>query len=229
MATRSYRQVCSVARALDVLGERWTLLVVRELLLGPKRFKDLLAVLPAMGSNRLGDRLKTLQAAGVVARRTLPPPAGVNVYELTESGQQLRPAIYCLGAWGAQLPVPDSIDPDSARAELIAFGLAGTSPPELSAELGETYQFEVGDECFHVQATQGVVTAHSGPAPVAADLLVECDLQTFIALATGELSPPRAVRRGLARIRGEPALFARAFNVLNFSGFARKFELVPAT
>jgi len=115
--------------------------VVRELLLGPKRFKDLLAVLPAMG----------------------------------------------------------------------------------------TYQFEVGDECFHVQATQGVVTAHSGPAPVAADLLVECDLQTFIALATGELSPPRAVRRGLARIRGEPALFARAFNVLNFSGFARKFELVPAT
>ena len=116
MATRSYGQVCSVARALDVLGERWTLLVVRELLLGPKRFKDLLAVLPAMGSNRLGDRLKTLQAAGVVARRTLPPPAGVNVYELTESGQQLRPAIYCLGAWGSQLPVPDSIDPDTARA-----------------------------------------------------------------------------------------------------------------
>jgi DNA-binding HxlR family transcriptional regulator len=202
--------------------------VVRELLLGPKRFKDLLAVLPAMGSNRLGDRLKTLQAAGVVARRTLPPPAGVNVYELTESGQQLRPAIYCLGAWGSQLPLPEGIAPDTARAELIAFGLAGASAPELSVELDETYEFEVGDEWFHVQATQGVVTAHSGPAPVAADLLVQCDLHTFIALASGELSPPQAIGRGLARIRGEPALFARAFNLLNFSGFARKFQLVPA-
>jgi putative sterol carrier protein len=123
--------------------------------------------------------------------------------------------------------VPDRIDPGTARAELIAFGLAGASPPELSAELGETYEFKVGDECFHVQATQGVVTAHSGPAPVAADLLVECDLRTFVALATGELSPPQAVRRGLVRIRGEPALFARAFNVLNFSGFESKFQLVP--
>jgi putative sterol carrier protein len=86
----------------------------------------------------------------------------------------------------------------------------------------------VGDECFHVQASQGVVTAHSGPAPVAADLLVECDLHTFIALATGELSPPQAVRRGLARIRGEPPLFVRAFDVLSFSSFARKFQLVAA-
>src|SRR4051794_38446488 len=100
MATRTYGQMCSIARALDVLGERWTLLVVRELLLGPKRFKDLLEILPAMGTNRLSDRLKTLQAAGVVTRRALPPPAGAQVYELTEAGQRLRPAIYCLGAWG---------------------------------------------------------------------------------------------------------------------------------
>ena len=90
--------MCAIARALDVLGERWTLLVVRELLLGPKRFKDLLTALPAMGSNRLGDRLKSLQAAGVIAKRTLPPTSGAHVYELTESGERLRPAIYCLGA-----------------------------------------------------------------------------------------------------------------------------------
>jgi DNA-binding HxlR family transcriptional regulator len=75
--------MCPIARALDVLGERWTLLVVRELLLGPKRFTDLLTILPAMGTNRLSERLKTLQAAGVVTRRTLPPPAGAQVYELT--------------------------------------------------------------------------------------------------------------------------------------------------
>src|SRR5471032_2176660 len=115
MATRTYRQMCPVARALDVVGERWTLLVVRELLLGPKRFKDLLTALPAMGTNRLADHLKGLQAAGVVAKRTLPPPAGVHVYELTDSGERLRPAIYCLGAWGWQLPLADSINRDTAR------------------------------------------------------------------------------------------------------------------
>jgi DNA-binding HxlR family transcriptional regulator/putative sterol carrier protein len=220
--------MCSIARALDVLGERWTLLVVRELLLGPKRFKDLLAALPAMGSNRLGDRLKTLQAAGAVVKRTLPPPAGVNVYELTESGQELRAAIYCLGAWGSRLPLPESIDPDTARAELIAFGLAATSRPRLSSERSETYEFHVGEECFHVNAARGEVAARSGPAPVAADLLVECDLHTFLALATGELKPAQAIRLGLARIRGEPSLFARALEILSFSRAARKFQLAPA-
>jgi DNA-binding HxlR family transcriptional regulator/putative sterol carrier protein len=220
--------MCSIARALDVLGERWTLLVVRELLLGPKRFKDLLAALPAMGSNRLGDRLKTLQAAGAVAKRTLPPPAGVNVYELTESGQELRAAIYCLGAWGSRLPLPESIDPDTARAELIAFGLAAASRPRLSSERSETYEFHVGEECFHVNAARGEVAARSGPAPVAADLLVECDLHTFLALATGELKPAQAIRLGLARIRGEPSLFARALEILSFSRAARKFQLAPA-
>jgi DNA-binding HxlR family transcriptional regulator/putative sterol carrier protein len=220
--------MCTIARALDVLGERWTLLVVRELLLGPKRFKDLLAALPAMGSNRLGDRLKTLQAAGVVAKRMLPAPAAVNVYELTESGRELRAAIYCLGAWGAQLPLPRGIDPDTARAELIAFGLAAASPAQLSSERSETYEFHVGEECFHVAATRGEVAAHSGPAPVAADLLVECDLHTFLALATGELKPPQAIRLGLARIRGEPSLFVRAFKILSFARASRKFQLVPA-
>jgi DNA-binding HxlR family transcriptional regulator/putative sterol carrier protein len=220
--------MCPVARALDVLGERWTLLIVRELLLGPKRFKDLLATLPAMGTNRLGDRLKSLQVAGAVAKRTLPPPAGVQVYELTESGQRLRPAIYCLGAWGWQLPVAENIDRESARAELIALGLAGTSPAELSAELAETYEFRVADECFHVNAIHGVVTVLSGPAPVAPDLLVECDLHTFLALATGELTCVQAIRRGHASIDGEPALFARAFNVLDFRRAADQFRLVPA-
>lgn len=220
--------MCPVARALDVLGERWTLLVVRELLLGPKRFKDLLTTLPAMGSNRLADRLKTLQVAGVVAKRTLPAPAGVPVYELTESGERLRPAIYCLGAWGWQLPLQESVDRGSARAELIALGLSGTSPPELSCGLEETYEFNVAGERFHVSAADGVVTTRSGPAPVAADLVVECDLHTFLALATGELSCSQATRRGHARIEGEPASLARAFEILSFRQTAGQFRLVPA-
>lgn len=225
---RSYGELCPVARALDVLGERWTLLVVRELLLGPKRFKDLLAVLPAMGTNRLGDRLKSLQAAGVVARRTLPPPAGVQVYELTESGERLRPAVYCMGAWGRELPLPQDADRESARAELIALGLAGTSPPELSAELDETYEFHVAGECFHIAAAHGSATAHSGPAPGAADLLVECDLHTFLALVTGELTPSQATRQRRASIRGEPSRLNRAFKILNYTHVVKDFRLVPA-
>lgn len=228
MAPRTYGQMCPVARALDVLGERWTLLVVRELLLGPKRFKDLLATLPAMGSNRLGERLKRLQAAGVVAKRTLPAPASVPVYELTESGQRLSPAIYCLGAWGWQLPLAEGIDRANARAELIALGLAGTSPPELSVGLAETYEFHVAEEHFHVNATDGVVAARSGPAPVAADLVVECDLPTFLALASGELAPAQAARRGRARVQGDAALFARAFELLSFRRAAGGYRLVAA-
>ena len=220
--------MCSVARALDVLGERWTLLIVRELLLGPKRFKDLMATLPAMGTNRLGERLKSLQAAGVIARRRLPPPAGVHVYELTESGERLRPAIYCLGAWGRELPLEPGLERDSARAELIALGLAGTSPPALSAELAETYEFAVGEERFHVNVEHGVLRTLSGPAPVAADLLVECDLHTFLGLAAGELTSARAIRAGQARIRGEPLLLARAFELMSFRQAESEFRLVPA-
>jgi DNA-binding HxlR family transcriptional regulator/putative sterol carrier protein len=227
VAPRTYGQACVIARALDVLGERWTLLVVRELLLGPKRFKDLLTALPAMGTNRLAARLKTLQAAGAVTKRRLPPPAGVDVYELTESGEQLRPAIYTLGAWGRQLPMSDVDVSDTARAELVAMGLAGASPPERSAGLAETYEFRVGEEQFHVNADHGVVIARSGPAPVEPDLLIECDLPTFFALATGALSPPQAAQSGRLRVTGDRGVLKRAVAVLGFGEAPRDMRLVP--
>jgi DNA-binding HxlR family transcriptional regulator len=229
VSERTYGQMCPIARSLDVLGERWTLLLVRELLLGPKRFTDLLAALPAMGSNRLGKRLRRLEEAGAIAKRTLPPPSGARVYELTQAGERLRPAIYCLGAWGADLPLPvGGIDPATARAELVAFGLAGASPPELSAELQETYEFHVADECFHVIAADGTAETRSGPAPLTADLLVECDLATFFALVTGETTPSRAIReRGLSILGARP-LLARALRILSFRHIAGEFRLVPA-
>src|SRR6266542_588787 len=95
--TKTYGQMCPLARALDVLGERWTMLVIRELLLGPKRFKHLIAALPAIGSNRLSERLKGLEDAGIVRRSTLPPPAAVAVYELTAEGERLREPVIALG------------------------------------------------------------------------------------------------------------------------------------
>ena len=100
---RSYGQHCTVARALDAVGERWTLLLVRELSTGPKRFKDLLGGLPGIGTNLLAGRLKALEGEGIVRRATLPPPAGSNVYELTELGRGLEPVVVALSRWGARL------------------------------------------------------------------------------------------------------------------------------
>ncbi len=102
MSKRSYNQYCAVARALDIVGERWTLLVVRELLSGPKRFKDLLAGLPGIGTNLLTARLKDLEGYRVVRRTILPPPAGSKVYELTELGRSLEPVVAALGQWGLE-------------------------------------------------------------------------------------------------------------------------------
>src|SRR5437763_13541599 len=102
MTSRSYDQFCGVARALDLVGERWALLLVRDLLLGPKRFTDLRRGLPGIGTNVLAARLKELERAGVIARRTLPPPAASVVYELTEYGRALEGPLLALGRWGAR-------------------------------------------------------------------------------------------------------------------------------
>jgi len=214
MATRTYQQMCPVARALDVVGERWTLLVVRELLLGPKRFKELMASLPAMGTNRLSERLKTLVSQGVVERSTLPPPADVAVYELTALGEGLRPIVLGLASWGSQLPLDERVDTASARAELIALSLAAGSAPQASSGLHETYEFRVGAEHFHIAVDDGEVVARSGAGTREPAVVVSCDLPTFARLAWGNLSPSQALRSGEARIDGKPTALTRAFRVL---------------
>src|SRR5258707_12347535 len=100
---RSYGQFCAAAKALDVVGERWTLLVVRELLLGPRRFTDLLAALPGLGTSLLASRLKQLEAAGVIRREQLPPPAGSWVYQITDAGLGGALVVKALADWGAGL------------------------------------------------------------------------------------------------------------------------------
>jgi DNA-binding HxlR family transcriptional regulator len=207
-----------MARALDVLGERWTVLVVRELLLGPKRFKHLLAALPAIGANRLADRLKALEEAGVVRKGTLPAPAGVPVYELTEDGERLREPLIALGLWGLELPMDDRIDPGSARAELIALCLAGTQTKPLEPSRREMFEFHVGDEVFHFQLRQGWFLPRSGPSPSGPDLVIECDLQTFLNLALRAVTPAQAIREDRLAIRiGTRKLINELFRVLAYT------------
>ena len=114
---KTYGQRCPLARALDVVGERWTLLVLRELQLGPRRYTDLLDGLPGVGTNILAARLADLQAAQLIAKRTLPPPTAVTVYELTEAGRALVPSIRALSEWGEQhgAPATDALLPYQVR------------------------------------------------------------------------------------------------------------------
>ena len=139
---KRYDQYCPVAHALGLVGERWALLVVRELLHGPKRYTDLADGLPGIGTNVLASRLRDLEAAGVVAKRTLPPPAASRVYELTDYGQALKPAIRELALWGAR-----SLGPPTDEDELFP-GWLGNAVDTVLAPIAPSgsFEFRVGDE-----------------------------------------------------------------------------------
>jgi DNA-binding HxlR family transcriptional regulator len=213
-ATRIYGQMCPIARALDVVGERWSLLIVRELLLGPKRFKDLLAELPAMGTNRLSDRLKSLESDGVVTRATLPPPAEAQVYALTEVGEGLREPVVALARWGAGLPLDERLDPKTARGALLALVRCATAPSDALPAAREIYDFAIADERFHIIAGDGIALPRSGPTPLTPDVTVQCDLPTLIALDAGALTPAAARRDCGAHITGSGAAVGRTFKVM---------------
>lgn len=202
MAARSYSHYCAVARALDVLGERWTLLLIRELLPGPQRFTDLLLGLPGIGTGLLSDRLRTLEHEGVVSRRKLPTPAASVVYELTESGRQVEPIVLGLARWGMdRLGAPRPHDAFRVRWAIVA--MSTLFDAREAAGLDETYEFVIGDDQFHVRVDDGRVDVLDGPA-VDPDLRIRGDSETFLtALSSGKRWKP-GVRGGL-QIEGDPA------------------------
>ncbi|MER5667397.1 winged helix-turn-helix transcriptional regulator [Streptomyces mirabilis] len=213
---RTYGQMCPLARSMDVLGERWTFLIVRELLLGPKRFKDLADTLPALGPNRLTARLRSLEAADVVRRSTLPPPAGVAVYELTERGEGLREPLIALGRWGLGLPPSPEIDTATTRVDLIALSVSSVVTPDKLAGLKEIYELHVGRETFHVEIADGRMWTRSGPSPVRPDLEIHCRTRTFLKLIFGGTQVTDAVRSGDVRVAvGTDELVERAFDLMS--------------
>jgi DNA-binding HxlR family transcriptional regulator len=165
---RSYGDPCGIARALDVVGERWALLVVRELLLGPKRFTDLRAGLPHVGPDMLAQRLRELEQAGVVQRAKLPPPAGARVYELTDRGRQLEPVVLALGRWGSQAP----FSPEHGELGVDALVLALKTlfePARAGGLRGRSFELRLGEEVFALSVGETALEAARGPAtdPVA--------------------------------------------------------------
>jgi DNA-binding HxlR family transcriptional regulator len=148
---RSYRDACPIARALDAIGERWALLVVRELLLGPQRFSDLRRALPGASSNMLTDRLRELEDRGLVRRRRLPPPAASSVYELTDRGCELEPVLDALGTWGAAQPPPadGSLTSTSVLLFLRGSARAHADPPR------ETFRVQLDDRVWTISSPEG--------------------------------------------------------------------------
>jgi DNA-binding HxlR family transcriptional regulator len=143
---RSYEDACGAAHALDLVGERWALLVMRELMLGPKRFSDLRADLPGISANVLTQRLEGLEAAGVLIRRKLPPPASVHVYELTPWGYESEPIFQALGRWAARSPQHDPSLPLSAVSLFLSFRTM--LDPHRTEGLDARIGFRIGAETF---------------------------------------------------------------------------------
>jgi DNA-binding HxlR family transcriptional regulator len=201
---RNYDQYCAIARALEVVGDRWTLLLVRELLTGPKRHTDLRAGLPGIATNVLGDRLQLLQQAGLIRRATLAPPAASTVYELTDRGRQLKPVLLALAGWG--LPLLGSPRPqDAYRLGWLVLALEQRFDPQAARGVELTWELRVGNEVLHVNVRDGAVQTLQGPAP-APEVVLEADRDVFLAWGTGQLSDEQALAAGLRVTPGPEAL-----------------------
>jgi DNA-binding HxlR family transcriptional regulator len=159
---RTYGDPCGIARALDIVGERWALLVVRELLLGPKRFTDLRAGLPNLSPDVLSQRLRDLEAAGILERRKLAPPAASQVYELTERGRELEPVVIALGRWGSTAPLP----PEGIEigADSTVLGLRTLFEPGTADGFEATVELRLQEHTFSAQVADGSFEVVRGPA-----------------------------------------------------------------
>ena len=203
---RNYGQHCALARALDVVGSRWTLLVIRELLPGPRRFKDLLGSLPGMGTNVLTDRLRGLEQDGLVERRTLPPPAGSTVYELTEEGRRLEGAMFELARW-AFPRMHERRDSDQLNARWAMLAMKAGYSQEAAEGADGVYEFRVDDELFTIEVRDGEVQLFDGPAREP-DAVITTDTETLYALGTDPDGLERALADGRLRSEGDPEALA---------------------
>jgi DNA-binding HxlR family transcriptional regulator len=212
MKDRTYNQYCGLAYALDIVGERWTLLIIRELIPGPRRFKDLVDGLPDISTNLLSDRLKNLEQQGLLRRHKLPPPAGSTVYELTALGQALEKTLLELGKWGSQF-VPSSAEGASLlRLGSYALTLKTFFRPELAQGINETYELQVDHEVLQVQINEGKIDVQQGESR-RADVIFQTDLTSYLGLLQRQLQPEEAIAAGLIRIEGDPAALSRFLNL----------------
>jgi DNA-binding HxlR family transcriptional regulator len=206
VARRRYDDACGTAHALDLIGERWALLVVRELMLGPKRFRDIRADLPGISANVLTQRLEGLEASGLVVRRRLPPPASTQVYELTPWGYEAEPIVKHLGRWATRSPAHDPTLPLSATSIMLSFRTMfdPTRAEGFAARIG----FRLGDESFVGEIGDGAASFERGD-PIDPDLVFAGTAASLAAAVYGGMPLDRLAEEGALTVRGDRALAER--------------------
>ena len=205
-AKRRYADACGAAHALDLVGERWALLVMRELMLGPKRFGDLRTSLPGISANVLTQRLEGLEAAGILVRRKLPPPASVQVYELTPWGYESEPIFQALGRWAARSPEHDPRLPLSAVSLFLSFRTM--LDPRRTRGLDARIGFRIGDETFLARLAQGRIEVARGDFDEV-DLVLDGTAPAVAAAVYGGQPLDALEAQGALAIDGDRALAER--------------------
>ncbi len=210
---RSYYEGCAAAHALDLVGERWALLVVRELLLGPKRFTDLRDGMPNVSPNVLAQRLRDLEAIGVVVKHKLPPPAASQVYELSNWGRELEPVIMALGRWGVRSPAMPFTAPTSPSSMIVA--LETMFDPSAAEGFTGSVDLHLGDETFRaVVGEEGLTISHAPPRPASpADATIRSDTDTVKGLAFGSLPLAAALKMDGLIFEGDQQKAERFFTL----------------
>jgi len=203
---RSYDDGCASAHALDIIGERWGLLIARELMLGPKRFTDLRTGLPGISPNVLTQRLEELEQASVLRRRKLPPPAGAWVYELTDWGLGLEPVLMALGRWAVRSPTLPQGAPLSVDALILSFRTM--FDPDAAEGFTAILELRLGENTFHADIADGLIELARGSAH-RPDAIIEADSDTLAALVYGGGKLGEAVRAGNLKIEGDKSVVKR--------------------
>ncbi|MGW9136194.1 winged helix-turn-helix transcriptional regulator [Streptomyces sp. NPDC055681] len=215
MATREYGQFCGLARAMEVIGERWAVLIVRNLLSGPQRYTDLRRGLPAIPTNVLSTRLKQLEEAGLATRRALPHPERAVVYELTDYGRDLEPALIALGRWGART-MTEPRPGEAITAESVAMSFRTTYRPETAEGATAGFEVRMGEFTIRLQVTNGALTVGIGAHP-APDLVIErLSGHPVRELMGGSRTPDEVLADGSVRVEGDPALLGRFAEMFRF-------------
>jgi len=211
---RSYNQLCGIAAALDVIGDRWTTLVLRDLLLGPLRFGDLADGLPGIGTNTLAVRLRHLEDAGVVQRTLLQLPDRGTAYELTDYGRELEPVLMALGRWGTRSM--ERLAPDvAARSRWLVGAMPAFHDDRRRVAKATTWELRLTDGSFTARAQGRTFTVAAG-APDDPDLVITASDPTLHGLLAGQISANKAVRSGAVRLEGDAAALPLLLELCRF-------------
>ncbi|MGH3022618.1 MAG: winged helix-turn-helix transcriptional regulator [Gaiellaceae bacterium] len=212
---RTYGQYCGLAHALDLVGERWQMLVVRELAIGPRRFTDLLAGLPGVSRTVLASRLRQLERGGLVRRDVLPPPAASAVYELTDYGRELGPILLGLCRWGVRSL--DQRSSEAFRSHWLALALTAHFRPEAADGASVVYEIRLHDGTFRLAVSESQVALLTGPAEPP-DVVIDADDDALVGILRGLASVEAALEAGtVAVVAGGPEELDRFLELFRFA------------